>query len=249
MRGVFHTYSFFDAAGLERMEKYSDDTQRLLDAESAEIEGMEDFDFQVYDEDSHDSLEKDYLIPRLVCEFSRQAHDGNGYHVGSETCKVIFPMFDARHMMPWNNVKAEDNKLHGIGIDLDLSTAEFELTPAREEILWEEIFRSNHPEHAQLLDEYKAGLHTPPWVGQDVEDSLDEDDFCQWLEEKHGIKVTREDYFDAYYPPDDDFWYQELEYRFEKLKEYLKTLVWKYDTNHAEHESEPWSLNETTIEL
>ena len=218
------TFKFFDMAAVERMLSHSNDMENLVECDDVEL----------IDADGE---------ARLVFSFSRQAMDGNGYHVGTETCVVTFITFDASTMMYVHPNKLGDYPLHGRGVTLDLREADFDIEPAREEIPWEEIYRENaSPEHHQLLDEYKADLYTPAFVGQDDPDPIDEEDFCAWMQEKHDIDVDREAYFDAYNPPDDDFWFQEVEYKFDKLKDHLRSLVWKFNPDHEKEESEPWYL-------
>lgn len=213
---VEKTFKFFDMAAIERMHSYSNDLDRLVDADNVEL------------------LEDEEGV-RLVFDFSRSAMDSNGFHVGTESCRVTFLTFDASQMMYVNPQQKEDYPMHGIGITLDLHDAVFELEPAREEISWEEIFLENHPEYADHLQTFKENE-------ADDDSSFDEEDFCGWMKNNHDIDVDREAYFDSYYPPDDDFWFQELEGKFDKLKDDLRRTYWKFNPDHAKNEEEPWQL-------
>lgn len=221
---VEKTFKFFDMAAIQRMHDFSNDLDRLVDADEVE-------------------LIDDGVQSVLTFNFSRMAMDSSGYHVGTERCRVEFQCFDASKMMYVNPQRQEDYPMHGIGITLDLADADFHLEPAREEISWDEIWRENaEAEHVQLLDEYKASLYTPAFVNQDDPDPLDEEDFCAWMKENHDIDIDREEYFDPYYPADEDFWFQEIEEKFEKLKLELRNTRWVFNPNHEKEESEPWHL-------
>lgn len=212
---VEKTFKFFDMAAIERMLSHSNDIQNLV--ESDDVELIEGGDESV-----------------LEFGFSRTAMDGNGYHVGTESCRVSFVTFDASKMMYVNPQRKKDYPMHGIGITLDLPYADFALEPAREEIPWEEIFLENHPEYADHLQTFKENE-------ADEDGCFDEEDFCGWMQDR-GFDIDREAYFDAYNPPDDDFWYQELEYKFDKLKDELRNRYWKFNPDHEKNEEEPWHL-------
>ena len=213
---VEKTFKFFDMAALQRMLEYSNDVERLVDSEDVELDG-----------DDEDAV--------LTFRFSRMGMNGVGYHEGTESCLVIFKCFDASGMMYVNQQRKQDYPMHGVGITLDLAEADFELTPARQEISWEEIFVENHPEHADHLQTFKESE-----CGDDG--GFDEEDFCGWMKDR-GIDIDREAYFDSYYPPDEDFWFQELEGRFDKLKDELRRMYWKFNPDHKKNEEEPWVLD------
>lgn len=208
------TFKFFDMAAVHRMIEDSNDLALLTEADEVEFIDGED-------------------ESEIIFSFSRAAMDSHGYRVGSETCRVSFVTFNAEHMMYVNEQKKKDYPMHGIGIDFDLSTAEFELEPAREEISWEEIFLENCPEYADHLQTYKES--------ESVNEPIDEEDFCAYLSDRE-IHIDREDYFDPYFPADEDFWFQELEQRFDKLKDELRRTHWKFNPSHEEQEIEPWEL-------
>lgn len=207
------TFKFFDMAAIQSLQEHSEDVAHILEADDVEL--IED---------------KDGV--RLVCQFTRYAMDSNGHHVGYEGCTVTFKAFDASEITYINPQKLEVWSMHKLGITLDLHDAPFEIEPARKEIPWEEIFLDNHPEYADHLQTYKES--------ESVDEPIDED-FCAYLSDRE-IHIVRENYFDAYSPADEEFWFQELEQRFDKLKDELRRTHWKFIPNAEELEQEPWQM-------
>lgn len=219
-------FTFFDMAAIQSMAESSNDLELLLEPGG-----------------SVDIVREEDGTVKLICDFTRYAMDSNGYHVGYEGCRVIFETFDASKLMCVNDMKKECRSMHGLGIDLELSIAEFEIEPVRKEISWREIFSDNCPELAPYIDTFMDAENDYEGASE-----FDEGDFCQWMEVERGVKITREDYYDSYTPGDDDFWFQELEDRFDKLLEVLRRTSWKFNPDHEEQESDPWYL-ETVEEV
>jgi len=222
---IFNTFEFFDAAVLIPFMEHSNDLERKLDCSEAEL--------------LEDSSGKS-----LHCVFNLMAMDSYGNEVGVEECCVDFKIFNSKKLMHYNALIAKDYRLHGYGIDFDLARASIEITPARPEITWEEIFSINHSNYITLLEDYRVALFNNPKVNQDIREPVDEEDFCEWLLEEHDINIDRENYYDTYHPWDEHMWCDYLAPKFENLQSYLKTLKWQFNPQHKKQQILPWTISE-----